>query len=145
MEIHSVQSRNIIEQMKQVTAGSVKREVAKPFQDPIREFSRAGQVEGIVRGWLTYSIDERKRLVRDSFRFIPRMLADERARRPEETETAFNSRQLERWRALCVVIQEESRAGDKGSPEVAIGALKQLFPNHDWAPKASAHEKGSKP
>jgi hypothetical protein len=141
MEVHSVQERSIKAQIDKLKEQYVKPKAVQPFVDPIREFARVSRVEGMVRNWLTYPIEERKRLVRDAFGYIPRMLGDERSGRPAEKEEDFRNRQLERWRALCVIIQEESRADvGVGSPEVAIGALKHLFPQYDWAPKPPAVE-----
>lgn len=137
MLIHSAQDQTIQGQIDKLIAGSVKRVLVAPFQDPIREFARAGQTEGMVRGWLTYPAEERKRLIKDGFRFIPRYQGDKSTGVVPETDQAFDARQLERWRGLNVVIQEESRAkpGNR-CPEVAIAALKQLFPDHDWKAKA---------
>ena len=139
MHIHSVQEQTITGQIEQLKAQHVKPEKARPFQDPIREFARASQTEGMVRNWLTYPIEERKRLVMNAFGFIPRREGDAREGRLPESDEAFEKRQMERWRGLCVIIQEESRAkpGNR-SPEVAIGALKQLFPDYDWKTKPVA-------
>ena len=139
MQIHSVQDQTIAGQIEKLKQQYVKPAPSKAFQDPIREFARASQVEGMVRNWLTYPVDERKRLVRDAFGFIPQQQGDEREGRPPEADKDFEARQMERWRALCVIIQEESRAkpGNR-CPEVAIGALKQLFPDYDWKAKAPA-------
>jgi hypothetical protein len=136
MQIHSVQEQTIQGQIEKLMKQQVKREIPVPFSDPIREFAKASQVEGMVRNWLTYPIEERKRLVKNSFAFIPRFMGDERDGRAPETEDAYNRRIQERWRALCVIIQEESRAlpGNR-APEVAIGALKHLFPDYDWKAK----------
>ena len=136
MEIHSVQDQHISGQIRKLMQGAQKRVETRPFQDPIREFARASQTEGMVRGWLTYPVEERKKLVRSAFAFMPKYPGDEREGRLPESDEAYEARQLERWRGLCVVIQEESRAeAGNRSPEVAIAALKQLFPDHDWKSK----------
>ena len=136
MHIHSVQEQTITGQIEKLKAAHLRPEKAKTFTDPIKEFARASQVEGMVRNWLTYPIEERKRLIKQAFGYIPRFQGDEREGRLPETDTAFENRQMERWRGLCVIIQEESRAkpGNR-CPEVAIGALKQLFPDYDWKTK----------
>ncbi len=137
MELYTPQDQATEAQIKKLLAGAQKREVPPSFTDPIREFKASSRVEGTVRNWLTYPLEERKRLVR-AFTFVPKRKADPRDGIAEETDQAFQSREMERWRALCVIIQEESRWRTedgqwvKGSPEVAIGALKQLFPEHDW-------------
>lgn len=142
MQIHSVQGANIERQIERLKAQQVKQQAKPAFQDPIREFSRSSQVEGMVRNWLTYPVAERKRLVKDGFRFIPKFQGDERTGQAPETDAVYEARQNERWRGLCVVIQEESRAkAGNRSPEVAIGALKQLFPEYEWKP--SEPPKGS--
>jgi hypothetical protein len=133
MQVHSVGNRVIEDQIAALKAAHVKQPRPDAFVDPIKEFARASNIESEVRNWLTYPIEERKRRVKDDFIFIPQMKGDiERGVLPESDE-AFQGRMLERWRGLCVVIQEESRAkpGNR-CPEVAIGALKQLFPDHDW-------------
>lgn len=137
MHIHSVGERVISDQIEALKKAHVKPVAARPFVDPIREFARASQVEGMVRGWLTYPIDERKRLIKTAFGYIPRNEGDEHEGRAPESEEAYQARLMERWRALCVIIQEESRAkvGNR-CPEVAIGALKHLFPDYDWKTKA---------
>jgi cytochrome P450 len=137
MEIHSVQEQTIQGQIEKLMQQQIKREIPVPFSDPIREFAKASQVEGMVRNWLTYPIEERRRLVKNAFAFIPRFLGDEREGKAPETDQAYEKRQQERWRALCVIIQEESRAkpGNR-APEVAIGALKHLFPDYDWKAKS---------
>ncbi len=139
MELYTPQQQATEAQLKRLLEGAKKREIPQSFSDPIREFKSASRIEGTVRNWLTYPLEERKRLVR-SFTFVPRRKADPRDGIAEETEQAFATRENERWRGLCVIIQEESRwriENDqwvKGSAEVAIGALKQLFPEHDWKP-----------
>ena len=139
MELHSVQDQTIQAQIDKLKSVQVKpRETKDAFVDPIKEFTRASRVESMVRNWLTYPVEERKRLIRNGFRFIPKMAGDPATGVAPETQDAYETRQLERWRALCVIVQEESRSrkeGEtyvKGSVEVAIGALKQLFPEHDW-------------
>ena len=133
MQLHSVGERIIKDQIDKLKANHVKQPKPDNFVDPIKEFARASQKESMVRNWLTYPIEERKRLVKEMFAFVPQMQGDVAQGVLPETDQAYQSRQLERWRGLCVVIQEESRAkpGNR-SPEVAIGALKQLFPDHDW-------------
>ncbi len=125
MEIHAVGAKVNQDMIERLMAQEQKRKVARPFEDPIREFHRASQVEGIVRNWLTIPLEERKRLVKENFQWVPRGA--------EEREADFNNRRLERWRALCVIVQEESRA-EVGvrCAEVAIQALKLLFPEHAW-------------
>lgn len=130
MEIHAPQNASIQSQVEKLIKGYQKPKEPTPFQDPIREFARVSRYEGAVRNWLTYPLEERKRLVKETFPFV--------AQQPEEDKKGFENRQLERWRALSVIIQEESRIrfedGQfvRGSVEVAIGALKQLFPECDW-------------
>lgn len=130
MEIHSVAGAHIEAQIEALKKAQVKQKKVEPYADPLREFSRVSRIEGMVRHWLTYSVEERKRLLKDQFQFIPQMA--------DETDDGFNNRMLERWRGLSVVIQEESRMrfekGEwvQGSPEVAIGVMKMLFPNHNW-------------
>jgi hypothetical protein len=133
MEIHEASklgTQGFIEKLKEQYVPQRKIE---EFQDPIREFARASKVESLVRNWLTYPIEERKRLVRTNFNFAPRQPGDEQSGRPPESDRDFEARQMERWRALCVIIQEESRAvAGNRSAEVAIAALKLLFPEHEW-------------
>jgi hypothetical protein len=132
MEIHAPQDASIKAQVDRLVKGYKKPAEPVQFQDPIREFNRVSRYEGTVRNWLTLPIDERKRIVKEAFDYVPQQ--------PEEEKKEFENRQLERWRALSVIIQEESRvrlvAGEfvKGSVEIAIGALKALFPEHDWKP-----------
>jgi hypothetical protein len=136
--IHSVQGATIqgyIEKLKHQS--TQKREVARAFEDPIREFARASQIEPMVRNWLTYPIEERKRLVKGAFGFIPRRMGDEREGVAPETPEVFKARCQERWRGLNVIIQEESRAeAGNRSFEVAVAALKQLFPEESQKQKA---------
>jgi hypothetical protein len=139
MHLHSVGQKVNDDMMEKLKEQYVKPTAVKPFVDPIKEFARASHVESMVRQWLTYPIEERKRLVRDAFGYIARFKGDEREGRLPENEKDYEARQLERWRGLCVIIQEESRAkAGNRSPEVAIGALKQLFPEYDWKAKAPA-------
>ena len=136
MEVHSVGERINKDMLEKLMEQGAPRKGPAPFVDPIKEFARASQLESTVRNWLTYPIEERKRLVKDAFRFIPRFKGDEREGRLPESEKDFDNRQLERWRALCVIVQEESRAKPPNrSVEVAIGALKQLFYDCDWKTK----------
>lgn len=136
MEVHSVGEKVIKDQMEALMKQSKPQKPTQAFVDPIKEFARASQMESMVRQWLTYPIEERKRLVRDSMRYIPRFKGDEREGRLPESEKDHDTRQLERWRALCVIIQEESRAKPPNrSVDVAIAALKQLFYDHDWKAK----------
>lgn len=133
MEIHEASRIATDRWIEKAKAEHIAEKKAEPFTDPIREFARASKVESVVRNWLTYPIEERKRIVRSQFAFYPRNMGDPEKGQAAETENAFQSRQMERWRALCVVIQEESRAkAGNRSPEVATAALKQLFPEHDW-------------
>jgi hypothetical protein len=136
VEVHSVQDQSIQAQIDKLKQQYVKPKTPAPFVDPIKEFARASQLESMVRNWLTYPVEERKRLVKSALQFIPRFKGDAREGREEETEKDFDNRQLERWRALCVIIQEESRAKPpQRSVEVAIGAFKQLFYDYDWKTK----------
>jgi hypothetical protein len=142
MHLHSVGQKVNDDMMEKLKEQYVKPTAVKPFVDPIKEFSRASTVESMVRNWLTYPIEERKRLVKDEFRFVPRYKGDEREGRLPESEKDYEARQLERWRGLNVVIQEESRAkAGNRSPEVAIAALKQLFHEHNWKDPAPAQPK----
>ena len=136
MEIHAVGAKINEHMMDQLKQNHVKRVPDKPFQDPIREFHRASQVEGTVRNWLTLPVQQRIDQVK-RFQPITRGLGDERQGIAPETDQNFETRQLERWRALCVIVQEESRAVinpkvGTACPEVAIAALKLLFPDHSW-------------
>ena len=133
MEVHSVQKHTIEGQIEQLKQLSVPQKYVRPFEDPIREFAQASRVQSLVSKWLTYPIEERKRLIKTNFNFVPRQPANPGAGIKEETEKDFDARQMERWRALCVIIQEESRAAaGNRSAEVAIGAMKLLFPEHYW-------------
>ncbi len=133
MEVHEPAKAFVQGFIDKLKADSVAKPAPRPFEDPIREFSRASKVESLVRNWLTYPIEERKRIIKTNFNPVPRQAANPGAGIKEETEQQFANRQLERWRALCVIIQEESRAqAGNRSPEVAIGALKLLFPEHEW-------------
>lgn len=129
MPIHSVAEQVMNEQVEQLKQVPLRRKLAEPFQDPIREFHRASRVEGTVRQWLTYDINTRKTQLENAFTFIPQQAS--------EKDEDFRSRELERLRALWVIIQEESRAAagidadpENSSPEIAIAALKKLFPKH---------------
>jgi hypothetical protein len=129
METHATADLVTKSQLEQVFEGGVKRKLAEPFEDAIREFHRASHYEGTVRQWLTYPVEARQQQVAVSFDFIPQQ--------DGEKDSDFQSRQRERWRSLCVIIQEESRAAlgidadpANSSAEVAIAALKKLFPNH---------------
>ena len=134
MEIHAPAAEADRLLLDSIKRNHVKQEPVKPFSDPIREFHHASQVEGTVRGWLTYPIEERKRLVK-TYAMVPN-------RGENETEKGYEVRKLERWRGLCVIIQEESRAqAGNRCPEVAIAALKYLFPDHDWKVKPEASVK----
>jgi len=138
MEVHSPQEFSIQAQIDRLKDQHLVQKKAEPFTDPIREFSRASKVESLVRNWLTYPIEERKRLIKSNFVLVPRQSANPGAGIKEETEQQYQTRVMERWRALCVIIQEESRAvAGNRSAEVAIGALKLLFPEHEW--KAPVH------
>jgi len=133
MEVHEATKLGIEAYIEKIKAQAIPRKEVAPFQDPIREFARASKVESIVRNWLTYPIEERKRIIKSSFIFVPKQPGNPGAAQKPETEQEFEGRQMERWRALCVIIQEESRAAaGNRSPEVAIGALKLLFPEHEW-------------
>jgi hypothetical protein len=134
MELHSVVLANQEAQIEALKRAQVKQKKVEPYSDPLREFARISRVEGMVRHWMTYPLDEKKRLIKDQFEFVPQMEA--------ETDSGFENRQLERWRALSVILQEESRmrhengAWVQGSPEIATACLKLLYPFHDWKPKA---------
>ena len=125
MQIHEVGAKvneSIIDQLK---AQSAKKPTPRQFEDPIREFHHASSISPMVFGWLTFPIEKRKQMVKETFEWIPRS--------QNESEKDFENRKLERWRGLCVVIQEESRAlAGNRSPETAIAALKLLFPEHSW-------------
>ncbi len=126
--IHSSQSKVIEEQIAALNSAAKQQKAVEPFLDPIREFHRASQLEGTARNWLTLSIEQRKRIMEDRVFFLPK--------KDNEQEHDYKNRCLEDWRFLCVVIQEESRApAGNQSPEVAIAALKRLFPNHPWGQK----------
>ena len=134
MEIHSVAGAHIEAQIEALKKAQVKQKKVEPYVDPLREFARISRVEGMVRHWLTYPLDERRRLIKDQFQFVPQMT--------DENQTGFETRMLERWRALSVILQEESRMryenGEwvQGSPEIATACLKLLFPYNEWKPKA---------
>jgi hypothetical protein len=133
MEIHSVGSTVIEAEIDRLKQAHVVQKKVEPYADPLREFARISRVEGMVRHWMTYPLDEKKRLIRDQFEFVPQMTG--------ETVAGFETRQLERWRALCVILQEESRLKStngvwaQGSVEIATACLKLLFPFNDWTPK----------
>ena len=136
MQIHSVGQRVNDEMIEALKKQHVPTKAVRPFTDPIREFHRASEVEGLVRHWLTIPVAERKKHV-ETFRFIPRYAGEANRGIEPENAQAFENRCMERWRALCVIIQEESRAAaspklGEASPEVAIRALKLLFPDYDW-------------
>ena len=119
------------EQIEKLKREYVKPKPSDPFVDPIKEFSRASKIESEVRNWLTYPVEERKRRVKDDFRFIPQMQGDPPRGIQPESDLAYQGRLLERWRGLCVIIQEESRAkAGNRCVEAAIGAFKQLFPDY---------------
>lgn len=131
MQVHSVGERIIKDQIDVLKQAHVPQKQVQAFTDPIKEFARASNVESMVRNWLTYPAEERKRLVKDAFRFVPRMPGDAEKGVLPESDQAYEARMLERWRGLCVVLQEESRAkpGNR-CVEAAIGAFKQLFPDY---------------
>jgi hypothetical protein len=139
MELHSVVLANQEAQIEALKKAQVKQKKVEPYTDPLREFARISRVEGMVRHWMTYPLDEKKRLLKDQFEFVSQMEG--------ETDGGFNNRQLERWRALSVIMQEESRfrfeagAWVQGSPEIATACLKLLFPFHNWNPRPVAPEK----
>jgi len=137
MEVHEASKAGFATFIEKLKEQSEPKRQIEAFQDPIREFARASKVESLVRQWLTYPIEERRRLIKSNFNFVPRYMGDPNIGRPGESDRDYEARQMERWRALCVIIQEESRAqAGNRSPEVAIGALKLLFPEHDWKPSA---------
>jgi hypothetical protein len=128
MEVHSTVETIMKDQLDQLKEIPKKRKLAEPFQDPIREFHRSSLVEGTVRQWLTYTPEARQGMVDAKFEYIPQS--------PGEKDSDFRSRELERLRALWVIIQEESRAaaGIDAKPEnssavVAMTAFKKLFPS----------------
>jgi len=134
MQIHAVGSKvneTLINQLKEAHVAKPK---VKPFEDALREFHHASSVAGTVANWLTLTLEQRKSFVKGLI-LVPQFAGEPNHNPPiaPESDGAFKNRCLERWRALCVIIQEESRA-DKGvrSPEVAIHALKLLFPEHPW-------------
>jgi hypothetical protein len=132
-KLHSVQDQTIMGQIEKLKAAHVKAKPVEAFLDPLREFQSASRIAGTVRNWLTYPIEERKRLIMSSFAYVPPHRGDDRTGVTPESQKEYEGRQLERWRALNVVIQEESRAkAGNRSPEVAIAALKLLFPDHEW-------------
>lgn len=129
METHATADLVMKEQMEQVRQGGKKRSIHAPFEDPIREFHRASRIEGTVRQWLTYTLEARQQIIATQFDFIPQSEG--------EKDSDFQNRELERLRALWVIMQEESRAAAglgvdpaKGSAEIAIAALKKCFPKH---------------
>lgn len=136
MEIHAPGAALLDSMMSQLKTQQRKEKLAAPFEDPIREFHKASRVEGLVSHWLTLSVDARKTAVAKLV-FTPRYLGDKHRHVEPESEQAFETRKLENWRALMVVIQEETRAAmnpDKfeHSAEVAIMALKLALPDHPW-------------
>jgi hypothetical protein len=139
MELHSVVLANQEAQIEALKRAQVKQKKVEPYSDPLREFARISRVEGMVRHWMTYPLDEKKRLIKDQFEFVPQMEG--------ETDGGFENRQLERWRALSVIMQEESRfrfengAWVQGSPEISTACLKLLYPFHNWNPRPVAPEK----
>ncbi len=136
MQVHSVGEKIIRDQIDKLKEAHVKPKPTQAFVDPIKEFARASNLESEVRNWLTYPIEERKRRIKEDFSFIPRHRPDPATGYAGETEKDYETRQLERWRALCVIIQEESRAkAGNRSVDVAVGALKQLFYDVDWKAK----------
>lgn len=130
MELHSPALAVQEAQIEALKKAQVKQKKVEPYVDPLREFARISRVEGMVRHWLTYPLEERKRLIKDQFQFVAQMA--------DEDDKGFTNRMLERWRALSVILQEESRMrfenGEwvQGSPEVAVAAMKLLFPHNDW-------------
>jgi hypothetical protein len=129
MEVHSAAAVVMKDQMDQLKEIPKKRQLPDPFEDPIREFHRASRVEGVVRNWLTYSLEARQEKIANEFGFYPQSAT--------EKDEDFRSRELERLRALWVIIQEESRAAagidadpEKASSDIALTALKKCFPNH---------------
>lgn len=134
MQIRSVATdaqAEFITELKQRHAEAKDKPVV-PFSDPLREFASASLLSGTARGWLTLPIAERKRRIA-RMGFSPKNLGDPEKGVEPETDRAYEARHLEEWRALCVVIQEESRAkAGNRCPEVAIAALKFLFPEHPF-------------
>lgn len=136
MEIHAPAAGLMNNLLHQLKSQHENKKVAAPFEDPIREFSRAGKMEGLVRNWLSLSIENRKQYVA-TLVFTPRYMGDETRKIEPESKQAYETRSLERWRALMGIIQEETRAAmnpDKftHSAEVAITALKLALPDHPW-------------
>jgi len=133
MEVHEASKHGIENFMEKLKEQALPQPKVREFEDPIREFASASKVESLVSKWLTYPIEERKRIVKSNFAPLERRQANPGMGIKEETDKELYVRQMERWRALCVIIQEESRAkAGNRSPEVAIAALKLLFPEHDW-------------
>jgi hypothetical protein len=126
MEVHSTAEAIMKDQVAQLKELPKKRKLTEPFTDPIREFHRASLIEGTVRQWLTYTIDARKEMIVSKFEPIPKAEG--------EKDSDYRSRELERLRALWVIIQEESRAvagidakPENGSEDVARIAFRKLF------------------
>ena len=141
MEVHSPQEFSIQAQIDRLKEQHLVRKEVAPFEDPIREFAKASRLVAVASKWLTYPIEERKRIIKADFPPISRRQANPGMGIKEESERELEGRRMERRRTLCVIIQEESRAqAGNRSPEVAIAALKLLFPEHEW--KAPAVPKG---
>lgn len=126
MQINAVAADAEKVQLEMIKKASAGRVVTQEYvEDPIREFARSSTRVGTVRNWLTLPVEERKRIIREDFGFMPRQEG--------EDEAKFQNRLLDRWRSLCVIIQEESRApSNVRNVDVAIGALKLLFHEVDW-------------
>lgn len=121
-QIHTAQHETLKEQFDAVAKREEKAKEAAAFEDPIREFQRASRVEGTVRNWLTLDSDTRQEYLRLNFDFVPRGT--------KEGQKEFELRDLERKRALWVIIQEESRRELKPANfEIAFMAFSKLFPN----------------
>src|SRR5512139_432861 len=103
MEVHEASKQGIAKFIEDLKENSGTPKQAPAFQDPIREFSRASKLEPLVRNWLTYPIEERRRLIKTNFNLVPRYQGDPSSGRPGESERDFEVRQMERWRALCVI------------------------------------------
>lgn len=136
MEIHAPAATLNDRMLSDLKAQHQKQKAVAPFEDPIREFHRAGSAEGMVRNWLTLSVEERRKQVA-TLAFRPRYMGDASRNVEPESEQAYKNRIMERWRALMGIIQEETRAAmfpEKftHSAEVAITALKFAMPDHPW-------------
>lgn len=134
MEIHAVGAKIQEQMLNRLKEAHVKRVPVEQFKDPIREFHRASQIVGTVANWRTLPVEDRKRIVKQMFGPIYQRPGEPNHDPPimPESDAAFKDRCLERWRGLCVIIQEESRLEVKTGrcSEVAASAFALLFPEH---------------